>query len=113
MPTITFHPLGNADCYRVDLARGEKLLFDYADTRSADDSFDRRIDLPAALRNDLAGAKRDDYDVVAFTHLDNDHVCGAGAFFEFRHAAKYQGEGRIKIRDLWVPAFAITETKND
>lgn len=113
MPTITFYPIGNADCYRIELTNGEKLLFDYADERSADDPSDKRIDLPAALRDDLAAAKRDDYDVVGFTHLDNDHVCGAGAFFEFRHAAKYQGDGRIKIRELWVPAFAIVETKND
>jgi hypothetical protein len=113
MPTLTFYPLGNADCCRIDLTNGEKLLFDYADMRSKDDPSDKRVDLPVVLREDLVAAKRADYDVVAFTHLDNDHVCGAGEFFEFAHAAKYQGNGRMKIRDLWVPAFAITETKND
>jgi hypothetical protein len=28
---LTFHPLGNADCTRIDLADGKKLLVDYAD----------------------------------------------------------------------------------
>src|SRR6266850_8145798 len=111
MPTITFHPLGNADCCRIDLAKGEKLLFDYADTRSKEEQSDKRIDLPRVLREDLTAAKSADYDVVGFTHLDNDHVCGAAEFFEFTHAAMYQGEGRIKIRELWVPAFAITSEK--
>ena len=113
MHTITFHPLGNADCYRIDTANGKKLLFDYADVRCADDPNDKRIDLPATLRDDLKRANRDYYDVVAFTHFDNDHVCGAGSFFELRHAPKYMGNGRIKINELWVPAFAITESKED
>lgn len=113
MPTITFYPVGNADCYRIDLGGGEKLLFDYADMRCADDAEDKRCDLPAELRKDLDEAKRDGYDVVAFTHLDKDHVLGTGAFFELNHAGKYQGNGRIKINDLWVPAFAICEEGKD
>lgn len=113
MPTITFYPLGNADSYRIDLTNGEKLLFDYADMRNATDANDKRIDLPAALRKDLDSAGRDEYDVVAFTHLDDDHVCGASEFFELRHAPKYMGNGRVKIKELWVPAFAITESRDD
>ena len=46
MPTVTFYPLGNADCCRIDLPGGEKLLFDYADVRCADEASDKRIDLP-------------------------------------------------------------------
>lgn len=109
MPTLTFHPLGNADCCRIDLVGGQKLLFDYADARCADDPKDKRIDLPTELRKDLGLAQRDYYDVVAFTHLDDDHICGATGFFELLHAAAYQGPGRVKIRELWVPAFVITE----
>ncbi len=109
MPKLTFFPLGNADCCRVDLAGGEKLLFDYADKRTADDPGDRRIDLAGTLRADLVAARRDFYDVVGFTHLDDDHICGSTTFFELHHAQKYQGAGRIKINELWVPAFAITE----
>jgi hypothetical protein len=107
--TLTFHPLGNADCTRVDLADDRKMLVDFADMRNPDDPYDKRIDLPAELRNDLRAARRDYYDVVCFTHLDDDHCCGAGDFFWLDHALKYQGPGRIKIKELWVPAAAILE----
>jgi hypothetical protein len=74
---------------------------------------DLRIDLPAELRKDLEARKRDYYKVVAFTHLDDDHIRGASDFFYFEHAKKYQdkvnGNNRIKIRELWVPAAVITE----
>lgn len=106
---ITFHPLGNADCTRLDLADGQKVLVDYADVRNADDPSDRRIDLPTELKNDLRLAKRDYFDVVLITHLDDDHCHGAGDFFWLEHARKYQGENRIKIGELWVPAAAILE----
>ena len=106
---LTFHPLGNADCTRFDLADGKKILVDYADVGNPDDPSDRRIDLPSELKNDLRAAKRDCFDVVLFTHLDNDHCGGSDDFFWLEHALKYQEEGRIKIRDLWVPAAAILE----
>lgn len=106
---LTFYPLGNADCTRFDLANDRKMLVDYADMRNPDDPSDRRIDLPSELKSDLRAARRDYYNVVCFTHLDNDHCCGSGDFFWLEHAAKYQGEGRIKIRELWVPAAAILE----
>ena len=107
--TLTFHPLGNADCTRIDLADGRKILLDYADMRAAADPYDRRIDLPIELKADLRRADRNYYDVVCFTHLDDDHCCGGGNFFWFDHALKYQGEDRIRIKELWVPAAAILE----
>jgi hypothetical protein len=113
MHTVTMFPLGNADCCRIDLAGGQKILFDYANTRNADDPDDKRIDLEKELRADLKAARRDSYDVVAFTHLDTDHFCGASEFFELRHAAKYQGKERIKIAEMWVPAAAICEERSD
>jgi hypothetical protein len=113
MHTVTMFPLGNADCCRIDLAGGQKILFDYANTRNADDPSDKRIDLEQELRTDLKAAKRDFYDVVAFTHLDTDHFCGATEFFELRHASKYQGKDRIKIAEMWVPAAAICEERSD
>jgi beta-lactamase superfamily II metal-dependent hydrolase len=113
MASITFYPLGNADTFRIDLDGGEKLLFDYANTRCADKEDDKRADLPAELRRDLKAAKRDSFDVVAFTHLDDDHTCGAPAFFELWHAEKYQGGDRIKLPMMWVPAQAITESKTE
>lgn len=107
--TLTFHPLGNADCTRIDLADGKKILIDYADMRNDIDDTDRRIDLPTELKNDLRKANRNDYDVVCFTHLDDDHCCGTGDFFWLEHAVKYQGDDRPKIKELWVPAGALTE----
>ncbi len=109
MHKLTFFPLGNADCCRIDLSGGEKLLFDYAAVKDASDNADKRIDLSAELREDLEASKRDYYDVVAFTHLDDDHIHGATDFFYLQHAAKYQGDGRIKIKKLWVPAAVIIE----
>lgn len=107
MHKLTFFPLGNADCCLVDLTNGQKLLFDYAHCRNGDDETDLRIDLATALREDLEG--RGYYDVVAFTHADDDHVHGASDFFFLDHAKKYQGDDRVKIRELWVPAAMILE----
>lgn len=106
---LTFHPLGNADCTRIDFADGKKMLVDYADMRNDNDQWDRRVDLPAVLKADLRAAERGHYDVVCFTHLDDDHCCGSGDFFFLDHAQKYQGEDRVKISELWVPAAAILE----
>lgn len=109
MHTLTFFNLGNADCCRVDIQDGRKILIDYAATRSEDDDEDKRCDLPKLLGDDLDAVDRDYYDVVAFTHLDKDHICGATDFFWLEHAAKYQDDERTKINDLWVPAAVITE----
>jgi hypothetical protein len=106
---LTFHPLGNADCTRFDLADGRKMLLDYANMRNAANPDDSRIDLPSELKADLRAAKRDYYDVVCFTHLDYDHCGDSSSFFWFDHASKYQGEGRIRMKELWVPAAAIFE----
>lgn len=109
VPKLTFFPLGNADCCRVDLANRKKLLFDYADMRCEDEGTDKRIDLKKVLRDDLNADKRCDFNVVAFTHLDNDHICGASEFFEFLNDEKRQGGDRVKMIELWVPAFVICE----
>lgn len=110
MPKLTFHPLGNADSTRIELDNEKKILIDYANTRCAGDATDKRIDLPEALRHDLRLAGRNDYDVVVFTHLDDDHICGASEFFYFDYAAAYQSDSRVRIKELWVPAAAILET---
>jgi hypothetical protein len=109
MHKLTFFPLGNADCCRIDLEGGHKILFDFADVRSLGDPNDPRIALADELREDLKISERNYYDVVAFTHLDNDHICGASDFFQLDHAQKYQGNGRVEIRELWVPAAAVIE----
>ena len=109
MHKLTFFPLGNADCCLVDLDNGQKILFDYGNERDPKDENDLRIDLEKALHDDLEASERDYYEVVAFTHLDKDHICGASQFFYLEHAKKYQGEGRVKIQTLWVPAAVIIE----
>ncbi len=111
MHKVTFHNIGSADCIRIDLENGSQLLFDYAHMGDPNDEDDLRCDLPNELRDDLGD--REAFDVVAFTHLDNDHYAGATDFFYFEHIKKYQGkvdgEPRIKMNEMWVPAAVITE----
>ncbi|MBS1769715.1 MAG: hypothetical protein JSS77_08625 [Acidobacteria bacterium] len=119
--TLTFFPLGNADTTRIDLDNGRKVLFDYAHLRNDNgrriwygkEIEDKRIDLKKVLKEDLDAAKKDHYDVVAFTHLDDDHTRGAENFFWLEHSTNYQGKDRIKIKTMWVPAAVIIESRND
>lgn len=112
MHKVTFHNLGNADCIRIALSNGRKLLFDYAHRGDPDDDDDLRCDLPRELRDDLGDDEG--FDVVAFTHLDHDHIARATEFFYFEHLKKYQddvdGEARIRMDEMWVPAAVITES---
>jgi len=112
MTQLTFYPLGCADTTLIELKNGRRMLVDYANTKSSD-AGDKRCDLPTLLKADLKAGGRSGYSVVAFTHLDDDHCCGASEFFHLEHAAKYQGEGRHKIETLWVPAGAVTEENLD
>ena len=111
MHKIKVHNIGNADCIRIKLNNGKQILFDYAHMGDSDDDEDRTCNLPQEIRDDLG--RRDHFDVVAFTHLDKDHYARATEFFYFEHIKKYQddvdGEPRIKMDVLWVPAAVITE----
>ncbi len=109
MVKITFFPLGNADCCLLDFDNQRKMLVDYAHCRDGEDEKDLRIDLHTALHDDLNEADQDYYDVVAYSHADDDHVRGSSEFFYFEHAKKYQDDDRIKINELWVPASLILE----
>lgn len=86
------------------------MLVDYADMRCTDDEDDVRCDLPQELRRDLAKARRNYFDAVCITHLDQDHCKGFGDFFWLGHAAKYQDDSRLKYppADLvaWEEAYA-------
>lgn len=106
---LTFFPTGNADTTLIRLADDRLVLLDYADMHNPDDPYDQRCDLAVELRKELSDADQKDFAVVCFTHLDDDHVCGTGDFFWLQHAAKYQVAGRPKIKEMWVPASAITE----
>lgn len=109
MHKLTFYPLGNADCCKLDLSDGRKILFDYANTREDDDADDLRIDLASALSEDLKTVDRTYFDVVAFTHCDDDHIHGFSDFFYLGHAKKYQANERVSITELWVPAAVVIE----
>ena len=40
MHSVTFHNIGNADCVRINLENGRKVLFDYANMRDPNDDDD-------------------------------------------------------------------------
>jgi len=107
MHTITFFPIGNADSCLIELENGRRVVFDFADMRNRADPKDTRVDLEAELRKRLGKDKQ--VEVVAFSHLDQDHIKRATEVFHLDHAAKYQGGDRIRIDTLWVPAAAILE----
>lgn len=109
MTKLTFFPLGSADSILLQSQNDRMILFDYAAMRNSDDVNDNRADLPTLLRERLIHAGKDGFDVVAFTHLDDDHIKGSSEFFYFNHAKKYQDDTRKKIETLWVPATAILE----
>lgn len=106
---IIFYPVGNGDSCQIVLAAGRRIMLDFCHRRVAEDDNDPRIDLNKCLKDDLESADRDYFDVVAFTHADTDHISGCTEFFELDCAAKYQGDGRIKIKELWVPAALLIE----
>jgi hypothetical protein len=106
---VKFYPLGNADTTLIKLDNGQVILFDYANTKNTDDKSDKRCDLPTELNKDV----KKDYDVVAFTHADKDHIKRFSEYFYLEHAEKYQDGDRKKINELWVPAAIILETNLD
>lgn len=109
MAKIIFYPLGNADTCLVQLSNGLHFVFDYADMNDPEDSNDKRIPLAKKFKEDIGWPKRKDVDVLAFTHGDNDHVKRASEMFWMEHAEKYQGNDRVKFKELWVPAALIVE----
>lgn len=109
MTTITFYPIGNADCTLIHLSDDQIILKDYACFETSDDN-DKRVVLSDELQSYLKFNKRDSLDIVAFSHADDDHVHGAESFFWFEHSDKYQGEDRVKIKELHVPSNFILET---
>lgn len=107
---ITFYPLGNADTALVRLVDDRLILIDFSNVRDPSDKDDKRCDLPAELKRALAEVDEKDFDVVCYTHLDADHVKGTKDFFWLEYLPSSQVEGRPKIKELWVPASAVTET---
>lgn len=106
---VVFYPVGNGDTSQIILENGKRLLFDFRHCKKTENGEGPEINLAERLRAELKEANRNDFDVVAFTHGDKDHIENSTEFFELRHATKYQGNGRIKIKTLWVPAAMILE----
>ncbi|MCW7503889.1 hypothetical protein [Leptospira paudalimensis] len=107
---IIFYPVGNGDTSQIILDNKKRILMDFRHIKkSEEENGGPEINLKKALGKELADANRDYFDVVAFTHGDEDHIKNSTEFFELSHASKYQGEGRIKINTLWVPASMILE----
>ncbi len=107
---IVFYPVGNGDTSQIILENGKRILFDFRHLKNTEKEEGPEINLKKHLIDDLKKSKKSSFDVVAFTHSDKDHIENSTEFFELQHAEKYQGEGRIKIDTLWVPASMILET---
>ena len=110
MHKVIFYPVGNGDTSQIILENGKRVLFDYRHLASGEDEERPEIDLSKRLRDELKEAKKTTFDVVAFTHGDDDHIRGSTDFFELEHLSSCHGGERIKIDELWVPAGMILET---
>ena len=109
MHKVVVYPVGNADTSQIILKNKKRLLLDFCHRTDGEDPESELIDLKKRLREELKAEKRDYFDVVAFTHGDDDHICNSTEFFWLEHDSKYQGKDRIKINELWVPAAMILE----
>src|SRR5438067_8998806 len=102
---ITYFNLDNADTTLIRLDSGKNILWDYANMQG-----EKHCDLPKELNKRVS---KNYFDVVCFTHGDEDHVKGMSEYFYLEHAKVYHGEGRKKINDLWVPAALLVENGNE
>ncbi|KAM3095849.1 hypothetical protein ACKFKF_23960 [Phormidesmis sp. 146-12] len=110
MHKVIFYPVQNGDTSQIILSSGKRLLFDFRHLNRGEKEDEPAIDLKNQLNNELAEAERDYFDVLALTHADLDHILHSTEFFELWHNPAYQGDGRIKVNELWVPAAMILET---
>lgn len=110
---VTFFPVGNGDTVRIRLHNDRTILCDYNQVPGADRDNNPHANIKKLLKEELDKAKRDYMDVVAFTHADRDHIKGSTEFFHLEHAKKYQGDDRIKMNELWVPAAMVIENADN
>ncbi len=109
MHKIEIFNVGNGNSALITLENDRVMIVDFCDRVCADDVDNPKIDLGEHLKEAFRAKRRTEVDVFAITHLDEDHICGATEFFHLDHAWKYQGEGRIRIKTLWVPAGVLFE----
>lgn len=107
MHEVIFFPVGNGDTSVIKLANGKWIMMDFCHRIVAEDDDDPRINLQKCMRDDLTAAGKKSLDVLALTHADDDHIAYSTDFFELQHAKKYQGNGRVPIDVLWVPAAMV------
>lgn len=113
MHDIIFYPIGNGDTLLIRLANGQRIGFDFADLYDPNDRNDKRMPLAKNFKDDLGWPTKKEIDVLAITHGDRDHVKGIADTFWLKHAKEYQGDDRIKIKELWVPAALIVEENSE
>lgn len=109
MANITFYPIGNADCCLIKTDRGDKILFDFADTKDPNNKDDKRIDLLKAVRKDVGWPDIKEIDVLAITHGDDDHVRNICDGFHLESRSDCQSDDHIKFKELWIPANLLIE----
>ncbi|MBD2505146.1 ComEC/Rec2 family competence protein [Anabaena azotica] len=107
---ILVYPVQNGDTSQIVLSNGKRIIFDFRHLKLGEEEDEPAINLKEHIGRELAEEKRDNIDVLALTHGDKDHISNSTEFFELRHNPKYQGNGRIKIAELWVPAAMVLET---
>lgn len=110
MAKLTFFPVENGDTMLIESDDGRLMLVDYCHRIKGEDNVEPCIDLASTLGALLADLKREAIDVVVFTHRHDDHTAGAEEFFSLDHAATYQGDGRVAIGELWIPASMVLAT---
>lgn len=106
---VVFYPVGNGDTSQIITNDGKRVLFDFCHRSTGENNESQAIDLKNELWAELERDNRDYFDVVAFSHSDIDHIRCSTEFFELKYARQYQGEGRAKIGELWVPAAMLLE----
>lgn len=108
MAKITFYPLGNADSSLIEFYDGRLMVNDYYRPENFEKD-DKRVDMAEELQKVLDSKDRDYFDIVAFSHRDNDHVGGADKFFKMENP-QIKESGDAEIKEMWVPSFFILET---
>lgn len=113
MASITFYPIGNADCCLIKTDAGYKVLVDYADTKNPADIYDKRISLRDAVRKDIGWPQVKQIDILAITHGDDDHVRHISEAFYLESKTASQSSDHIKFNELWIPSNMLTEVGSE
>ena len=67
--SIIFYPVGNGDTSQIILENGKRILLDFRHRKKTEAGEGPEINLKSRLLKELKDAKRDYFDVVAFSYL--------------------------------------------